>query len=164
MNAQTSRAPFFTVVLPDAQKPTICLYEETSIDIAGDGAHLPFDVIDANGNAGVGMHDLTTGELHFFLNDDAHVVVKADAIAWTGTSVMVDEDDLEIRPSDDTFPDGWIVLYAAWFHTTARVNWYAQMRIAADCDDAEPVEIDEDEAYEQMNDPERRALALAYAA
>jgi hypothetical protein len=163
MNAQTSRAPFFTVVLPDATKPTICLYEEPSIKIKGAGTHLPFHVLDA-ANVGVGMHDLTTGELHLFLEDDLHVVLPDTTIAWTGIGVMVDEDDLEIRPDDGAFPEGWIVLYAAWFHTTARSNWYSQMRIEADMDVPEPDDIDEDAAYEEMCDPERRALALAYAA
>ena len=163
MNAQTSRAPFFTVVLPDATKPTICLYEEPSIKIEGAGTHLPFQVLDA-ANFGVGMHDLTTGVLHFFLDDDVEVLMLDAAVTWTGTSVMVDEDDLEIQACDDQFPDGWIVLYAAWFHATDRRNWHAQMRIAADMDVPGPDDVDEDAAYEEMCDPERRALALAYAA
>jgi len=163
MNAQTRRAPFFTVVLPNETKPTICLYEEPSLDIEGPGTHLPFQVLDA-ANVGVGMHDLAKSELHFFLDDDVHVVLPATDMAWTGTTMMVDENDLGMRAGDDSFPDGWIVLYAAWFHTTQRSSWYAQMRISADHEDAEPVEIDEDEAYEQQCDPERRAVALAYAA
>lgn len=162
MNAQTSRAPFFTVVLPDATKPTICLYEEEALK--SEGPHLPFDIVATGGSAGVGMHDLSTGRIHLFLDDDVEIVVAADTIAWTGIGVMVDQDDLEIRPSDDQFPEGWMVLYAAWFHSTARSKWGSDMRISADMDFAEPVEIDEDEAYEQQCDPERRALAMAYAA
>ena len=164
MTDQTRRHPFFSVVLPGTTEPLVCLYEETSIE--GDGPHLRFDVIGDSAGAGVGVHDLSTGKLHFFLADDAEIEVPASLIPWTGISVMVDEDGQGIRACDGDSPVGWIILYAAWFQSTPRSAWHAEMRLAAEMDFDMPDndDIDEDAAYEHMMDPERRALAMAYAA
>jgi hypothetical protein len=164
MTDQIRRHPFFSIVLPGTTEPLVCLYEERAVE--GTEPHLRFDVIGEDAGAGVGVHDLSTGTIHLFLGNDVEVEVPGSLISWTGISVMVDEEGKGIRACEDDSPVGWIILYDAWFQSTPRSAWHAEMRLAAemDFDVPENDDIDEDAAYEHMMDPERRALALAYAA
>lgn len=156
-----ARRPFFSVLLPGRERPSLFLYRED--DLSGSPAPA-FDCVDADGVEMHGSHDLSCGTLRIATGPDRAVTLPDSDVSWTGACVSRDDATGETRPTDGDFPEGSTLLYSGWFQHTPKELWSAQMNDPCDleCDDHH--DLDEDSAYEAANDPERRAVAMAYAA
>jgi hypothetical protein len=139
----------------------VCLFDEGQIDNPMMMRPI-FSVVHGADDA-IGHYDRRDGTVTLHSPIGEMVFPPTSVLATSDTVTML-HDTFEIGIEDPDPSRESSILYPAWFWGTSPAERLEMAKRDVEYLDAiEEVEIDEDEAYERMMDPERIAVARAYA-